>query len=149
MGLRLFIPSRNAARLLQIAPASSYIYTGHTRLLNRSSILKQGWRYSDPGLSAFETASNDTILPWHSGGPTWKPYFLAMYVNNILYEYPQDASRATHVVCELSNRTHEDYMDYMSFDWPYPMQPMFLLDTATQACFEETVELMANDCCKR
>ncbi|TPP58053.1 hypothetical protein FGIG_06658, partial [Fasciola gigantica] len=34
-GLRLFIPSRNAARLLQIMPNSSYIYTGHTRLLIR------------------------------------------------------------------------------------------------------------------
>ncbi|TPP61380.1 hypothetical protein FGIG_12132 [Fasciola gigantica] len=148
-GLRLFMPSKNAASLLQMAPISSRIFTGCTQLLNRSGIQKMGWRYSDPGWSEFVTGSDDALIPWAQGEPNYETELVTAYVQHLLYNIAQDRMKSTHVICELSNRTYENYMDYMSFDWPYPMPSMFINNANNFGCFTQAVEQSIGDCCKR
>ncbi|TPP57163.1 hypothetical protein FGIG_03662, partial [Fasciola gigantica] len=52
-GLRLFVPGLNAFKISRTILSKNKVFTSITALLNRSTVLKDGWQVGDPGFAGY------------------------------------------------------------------------------------------------
>ncbi|KAA0198810.1 hypothetical protein FBUS_06806 [Fasciolopsis buskii] len=139
-GLRLFLPGRNAALICTVAPAQSLVYTGVSAFLNRSTNLREGWRYSDPGWAWYSTTANDKDVPWDAGCPNELHGSIMSILDYHIRDDFQLLGTTTHAVCELSSIIDTGLGEQFKKDWPYPMSSLFFPCHDAIGCFTFSTE---------
>ncbi|TPP61236.1 hypothetical protein FGIG_10377 [Fasciola gigantica] len=150
--LRLTVPGKNYLGMKNILSSPSYVYTGLSNVLNRTTNLQQGWRYNDPGWALFETPPSDTNIQWAISHPINLTTSFAAFLDLQLMSVLQLTRKSTHVVCEISSKAVNQSVELFKRDWPYPISTMFLNDLNNLACFNSFNVTFLSECarkCKR
>ncbi|VDP65415.1 unnamed protein product [Echinostoma caproni] len=147
-GLRLFIPGRNAPKMLPYS-SSLLVFTGYNALLNRSVNLRAGWRVTDPGFASFVTTASDTTIRWSGNEPNGQREAISVYYYGWHVDDIPEIYHATDVICEISSFSAQGVVERFEKNWPYQLNSLFLQDSSIAGSFQMYVVSTTFSCLVR